>query len=433
MKYVSLTTFIYLIGLNSALGQVPSNFTNPADSDFSVLSFVPRAFTNITLGFQTRAHKKNIHFSDAHTEAHFHFTCSDYHNFGAANPVVPGADLTVFLTYKDSTNSPTPFLFRTKSEVVEATNENFEDIGARVEGMGVPDTVTGTTIVTPSSGYRSGNDVRILLPNSRRIALETGANTGDFFGNQMDSDQKTTQIYGVRISQSNIVPSGTYRGLNGVVDATVKTATSIDGKQMEVTVALPGNAAYCKSQYTPLMLFFDDKLPSFKRIVSFPVHGEKELGGYGYYWPEHGSPGYFLALDKNSNQKIDSGEELFGDTGNFPTGFQNLAQYDENHDDVIDEKDPIFKKLKLWQASDWSPTSKSFKLYPLSKFKITKISLKADQFLKYADERAKIYGRSPFYYSDSKGNEKSGVVHDIYLTKKMIHPNTNQNKKGKGL
>lgn len=54
----------------------------------------------------------------------------------------------------------------------------------------------------------------------------------------------------------------------------------------------------------------------------------------------------FLVLDKNNNGKIDNGTELFGPTtGN---GFSELAAYDSNGDHWIDEKDPVYQKLKIW-------------------------------------------------------------------------------------
>ncbi len=56
---------------------------------------------------------------------------------------------------------------------------------------------------------------------------------------------------------------------------------------------------------------------------------------------------YFLALDKNSNQKIDNGTELFGaQSGN---GFAELAQYDEDGNSFIDEGDSIYGKLSVWR------------------------------------------------------------------------------------
>lgn len=54
-----------------------------------------------------------------------------------------------------------------------------------------------------------------------------------------------------------------------------------------------------------------------------------------------------LALDKNQDGVINDGSELFGPkTGN---GFSELAQYDTDHNNFIDEADPIYQKLRIWQ------------------------------------------------------------------------------------
>jgi hypothetical protein len=54
----------------------------------------------------------------------------------------------------------------------------------------------------------------------------------------------------------------------------------------------------------------------------------------------------YLALDKNSNGRIDSGVELFGPrTG---SGFAELASLDSDGNGWIDESDPAFAQLRIW-------------------------------------------------------------------------------------
>jgi hypothetical protein len=68
----------------------------------------------------------------------------------------------------------------------------------------------------------------------------------------------------------------------------------------------------------------------------------------------------FLAYDKNGNGLIDNGSELFGpSTGN---GYTELSALDQDHNNWIDENDPVFKDLKLWQRNaDGSDSIKSLK------------------------------------------------------------------------
>lgn len=60
----------------------------------------------------------------------------------------------------------------------------------------------------------------------------------------------------------------------------------------------------------------------------------------------------FLALDKNNNGKIDNGKELFGDQNGSANGYDELSKYDSNHDNIIDDKDPVFERLRLFKMDN---------------------------------------------------------------------------------
>ena len=54
----------------------------------------------------------------------------------------------------------------------------------------------------------------------------------------------------------------------------------------------------------------------------------------------------FLALDKNGDGRVNNGSELFGPkTGD---GFSELAAYDKDGNQWIDEGDAVFNKLRIW-------------------------------------------------------------------------------------
>lgn len=55
----------------------------------------------------------------------------------------------------------------------------------------------------------------------------------------------------------------------------------------------------------------------------------------------------FLALDQNDNCRIDDGTELFGPT--TANGFTELEKYDQDQNGWIDESDPVFDKLRIWE------------------------------------------------------------------------------------
>lgn len=57
----------------------------------------------------------------------------------------------------------------------------------------------------------------------------------------------------------------------------------------------------------------------------------------------------FLAVDANTDGKINNGSELFGpQTGN---GFEELADHDADGNGWIDAADPIFGELKIWSKA----------------------------------------------------------------------------------
>ncbi len=64
--------------------------------------------------------------------------------------------------------------------------------------------------------------------------------------------------------------------------------------------------------------------------------------------PSQGSG--FLAYDRNGDEMINDGTELFGTvSGN---GFADLSQYDLDHNNWIDENDTIYQDLSVWQVGD---------------------------------------------------------------------------------
>ncbi len=58
----------------------------------------------------------------------------------------------------------------------------------------------------------------------------------------------------------------------------------------------------------------------------------------------------FLALDKNQDGKVNNGTELFGP--NLGNGFEELALFDLDGNGWIDEADPIYSMLKIWEFND---------------------------------------------------------------------------------
>jgi len=88
-----------------------------------------------------------------------------------------------------------------------------------------------------------------------------------------------------------------------------------------------------------------------------------------------------LAIDLNEDGVINDGSELFGtstmlkDETLARSGFEALAQYDENGDGVIDGQDDVFSKLLIWQDKNSDGISQQDELLGIQDFGVTSISL----------------------------------------------------------
>jgi len=58
----------------------------------------------------------------------------------------------------------------------------------------------------------------------------------------------------------------------------------------------------------------------------------------------------FLALDRNNDGVINNGSELFGPQSG--SGFQELAAFDEDGNQWIDENDSVFDRLRIWSMDE---------------------------------------------------------------------------------
>ncbi|MSN97126.1 calcium-binding protein, partial [Campylobacter sp. FMV-PI01] len=139
--------------------------------------------------------------------------------------------------------------------------------------------------------------------------------------------------------------------------------------------------------YDPLILDLDNdgiETTTLKDGVYFDHNGD----GISFKTSWVDKDDALLVLDKNLNNQIDNGNELFGnftklnnstDTDNNSkfaiNGFHALKEFDTNKDNIIDNKDDEFNKLLLWQDKNSNALVDKDELFTLEEKGIKSINL----------------------------------------------------------
>jgi hypothetical protein len=98
-------------------------------------------------------------------------------------------------------------------------------------------------------------------------------------------------------------------------------------------------------------------------------------------WTALGADEAFLCLDRNGDGSITNGTELFGsvtplrDGSRAGNGFVALADIDDNHDGVIDNRDGVWQQLLLWRDLNHDGISQSNELTRIADSDVTAIDL----------------------------------------------------------
>jgi hypothetical protein len=190
-----------------------------------------------------------------------------------------------------------------------------------------------------------------------------------------------------------------------------------------------GVVSYTFTMYSPLVFAFNQSESLSSLSINEGV--QFDLMGYGFKnstgWVS-ASQGAFLTLDLNNNGQVDDGTELFGEAsmlinGSRATnGFEALAQYDSNSDNIVDQKDVIFNQLKLWFDLNQDGKSQQHEFRSLKQMEISHISL---QYQNVASMNQNSNGNKVLYKAQFFGPKVCGTegctVFDVFFNNVMMH------------
>jgi hypothetical protein len=137
------------------------------------------------------------------------------------------------------------------------------------------------------------------------------------------------------------------------------TVTTADGRTISLDLSLNLSRSFTSAesltiqagndpqQLDPLTINFDAPSVSLtSQKYSFDLDADGSPDQISFVGPGSG----FLALDLNNDGLINDGKELFGPQSG--DGFADLAAYDSDGNQWIDENDAIYDKLRIWTKDE---------------------------------------------------------------------------------
>ena len=203
-------------------------------------------------------------------------------------------------------------------------------------------------------------------------------------------------------------------------DGSVETR-DVDGNGYDefVCTGSDGRTYQCT---TPIVLQFDTSRPVGYHhddgMAAFDLAAPDRAPITRTDWPTAATP--WLAMDRDGDGQISSGQELFGSAspladGTARHGFEALAALDDNGDGALDRRDADFARLLVWADLDGDRRSAACELFTLGELGVSSLSLDF-ALAPRCDARGNCEReRASFTWTDAVGERRVGAAVDVHL------------------
>ncbi|AOO64214.1 Ig-like domain-containing protein [Sulfurospirillum halorespirans] len=263
----------------------------------------------------------------------------------------------------------------------------------------------------------NGSNLEIDIGNGDFITINSQTNLNNAIEKIVLSDGTYMTNLDIEKLTENL---SLYASENGI-SLTSTDVIRANATMMEMINSYWRSGGDSSGEYTPpIVLDLNGNLTTSIALESSDVYFDYDGDGVKEKtaWIESGDA--MLSMDLNGDGLINNGSELFGnytklaDGSLASDGYAALAQYDSNHDNIIDANDSAFASLKIWKDLNQNGITDAGELTSLQLSNISSIHLSREDGTTFSQitEAGNIISNQTSFTSSST---TSGIVRDVWF------------------